>query len=179
MTFPTGGDVITAMEFVGSTLYGGFTTEVAPGGPTSLVTIDTTTGGVSVVGATGIGTPLGGLAFDGATMYAVTAGGSVGELYTIDLLSGTASLVGPTGFGMTALEFGSDGVLYGLPNQRPGFGGHLLSINTLTGAGTDLGDLGIFNLNALTSPIPIPPAVWLFGSGLLGLIGVSRRKTSA
>jgi len=26
------------------------------------------------------------------------------------------------------------------------------------------------------SPVPIPPAVWLFGSGLLGLIGVARRK---
>ena len=24
--------------------------------------------------------------------------------------------------------------------------------------------------------IPIPPAVWLFGSGLLGLVGISRRK---
>lgn len=26
-------------------------------------------------------------------------------------------------------------------------------------------------------PIPVPAAVWLFGSGLLGLIGVARRKT--
>ena len=26
------------------------------------------------------------------------------------------------------------------------------------------------------SPVPIPAAVWLFGSGLLGLIGVARRK---
>jgi hypothetical protein len=26
--------------------------------------------------------------------------------------------------------------------------------------------------------VPIPPAVWLFGSGLLGLIGVARRKTA-
>jgi hypothetical protein len=30
-----------------------------------------------------------------------------------------------------------------------------------------------------TSPIPIPAAVWLFGSGLLGLIGISRRKKAA
>jgi hypothetical protein len=27
--------------------------------------------------------------------------------------------------------------------------------------------------------IPSPPAFWLFGSGLLGLIGMSRRKKSA
>jgi hypothetical protein len=29
------------------------------------------------------------------------------------------------------------------------------------------------------TPVPIPPAVWLFGSGLLGLVGISRRKKSA
>lgn len=29
---------------------------------------------------------------------------------------------------------------------------------------------------AAQSPIPLPPAVWLFGSGLLGVIGISSRK---
>lgn len=29
-----------------------------------------------------------------------------------------------------------------------------------------------------TSPVPIPAAVWLFGSGLIGLLGFSRRKKS-
>jgi hypothetical protein len=27
--------------------------------------------------------------------------------------------------------------------------------------------------------VPVPAGVWLFGSGLLGLIGISRRKKSA
>jgi len=27
-----------------------------------------------------------------------------------------------------------------------------------------------------TSPVPVPAAIWLFGSGLLGLVGVARRK---
>ena len=31
----------------------------------------------------------------------------------------------------------------------------------------------------LTAPVPVPAAVWLFGSGLLGLIGVARRKKTA
>jgi len=31
----------------------------------------------------------------------------------------------------------------------------------------------------LTAPVPIPAAAWLFGSGLLGLIGVARRKKTA
>ena len=29
------------------------------------------------------------------------------------------------------------------------------------------------------SPVPIPAAVWLFGSGLLGLVGIARRKKAA
>jgi len=38
-------------------------------------------------------------------------------------------------------------------------------------------DLNIVSsAGASTSPIPIPSAVWLFGSGLIGLIGVARRK---
>lgn len=32
------------------------------------------------------------------------------------------------------------------------------------------------SLTISTLAIPIPPALWLFGSGLLGLIGIARRK---
>ena len=31
---------------------------------------------------------------------------------------------------------------------------------------------------AIASPVPLPPALWLFGSGLLGLIGIARKKTT-
>ena len=31
---------------------------------------------------------------------------------------------------------------------------------------------------SFTPAVPVPAAVWLFGSGLLGLIGIARRKTS-
>ena len=34
------------------------------------------------------------------------------------------------------------------------------------------------NFNANLTPVPVPAAVWLFGSGLLGLIGVARRRKS-
>ena len=30
----------------------------------------------------------------------------------------------------------------------------------------------------LASPVPIPPALWLFGSGLLGMIGIVRKKAA-
>jgi hypothetical protein len=38
-----------------------------------------------------------------------------------------------------------------------------------------------FNLTAAPAPapVPVPAAVWLFGSGLLGLVGVARRKKAA
>ncbi|TKB92070.1 MAG: VPLPA-CTERM sorting domain-containing protein, partial [Nitrospira sp.] len=29
------------------------------------------------------------------------------------------------------------------------------------------------------TPVPLPAAVWLFGSGLAGLLGVMRRRQSA
>ena len=37
-----------------------------------------------------------------------------------------------------------------------------------------------FNANlAPVSTVPVPAAVWLFGSGLLGLVGIARRKKKA
>lgn len=33
-----------------------------------------------------------------------------------------------------------------------------------------------FNLTGTLTPVPIPAAVWLFGSGLLGLVGIARRR---
>jgi len=38
---------------------------------------------------------------------------------------------------------------------------------------------GLDNVRVQVSAVPIPAAVWLFGSGLLGLIGVARRKKAA
>ncbi len=157
MTFPMGGNVITALEFVGSTLYAGFTTE--GGGPTFLTTVDIGTGIVSTVGATGVSSPLGGLAYDVSTsvMYGISAGGWPAELFTIDLSTGAATSVGLVTIGglsfggTTALEFGPDGVLYALPNNNSSITGHLLSIDPLTGAATDLGFTGVESLNALTA----------------------------
>lgn len=37
---------------------------------------------------------------------------------------------------------------------------------------------GTLSVTYTFDPVPIPAAVWLFGSGLLGLIGVARRKKS-
>jgi hypothetical protein len=41
---------------------------------------------------------------------------------------------------------------------------------------TESGALPIGVEVTAASPVPVPPAVWLFGSGLLGLAVFSRRK---
>ena len=37
-------------------------------------------------------------------------------------------------------------------------------------------DAALLNYDFITTPVPVPAAAWLFGSGLLGLIGFARRK---
>ena len=48
---------------------------------------------------------------------------------------------------------------------------------------TDGGTGGLVLAADITSlniaPVPLPPAIWLFGSGLLGLIGIARKKKAA
>lgn len=36
----------------------------------------------------------------------------------------------------------------------------------------------VLSVNGSINPVPVPAAVWLFGSGLIGLAGVARRKKS-
>ena len=178
MTFPADGNVLTALEFVGGTLYAGLTTE--GGGATFLATVNLTTGIVTTVGPTGVNSPLGGLAYDtvSGTMYACSAGGSAGELFTVNLATGAATSVGPitvgvTAVGTTALEFGPSGTLYALPNPSDTLAGHLLTVNPGTGAATVLGYLGTTNMNALTAslpPTPVVPTLSEWGMLVMGLL---------
>jgi hypothetical protein len=36
-----------------------------------------------------------------------------------------------------------------------------------------------YGFDIVVSQVPIPPAVWLFGSGLIGLVGIARRKKAS
>jgi hypothetical protein len=55
-----------------------------------------------------------------------------------------------------------------------GVGNWVIAWEDLPGSGdSDFNDI-VLEVNV--SPIPIPAAAWLFGSGLLGLIGIARRK---
>lgn len=48
---------------------------------------------------------------------------------------------------------------------------------TISGSGgISRNDFSVDNLSFTVSSIPIPPAIWLFGSGLVGLAAMARRK---
>jgi hypothetical protein len=51
------------------------------------------------------------------------------------------------------------------------------AVATLLDGSWTLSGNGTLTYSAV-SPIPVPAAVWLFGSGLVGMIGVARRKTA-
>jgi hypothetical protein len=42
--------------------------------------------------------------------------------------------------------------------------------------GTQYSEMFNVTITAASNPIPVPAAVWLFGSGLMGLVGVARRR---
>ena len=48
--------------------------------------------------------------------------------------------------------------------------------NPWSSGGSPINPTFAAGLSATVTAIPIPPAVWLFGSGLLGLVGIARRK---
>ena len=60
---------------------------------------------------------------------------------------------------------------------------YTLSANANIGANAfdeeAVGGAADFSFDFNVAPVPIPPAAWLFGSGLLGLIGIARRKQAA
>ena len=60
-----------------------------------------------------------------------------------------------------------------LPNLDPNVGGrydfYLAAFNGTT-------QLARTDISVLVAPVPVPATVWLFGPGLLGLVGIARRK---
>ena len=50
------------------------------------------------------------------------------------------------------------------------------SLDGIPGLSMIDGPFGGYNANFNFSVVPVPAAVWLFGSGLLGLVGVARRR---
>jgi len=146
--FTTG--TINGLEFDPSgTLLG--TYAASAGAPSTLVSIVPATGVMTTIGLTGVG-PIGGIAFHPITgvLYGVTSGSSIAELVTILPSSGAATSVGFT-FGiygtveMSSLEFDMEGQLI-----SGGDDGNLYEINTITGAATLVGPLGVTKVSGLS-----------------------------
>jgi len=101
----------------------------------------------------------------GANVWGPTTGGN----------GGSTDLFG-TEFDQAGIALGTTNTLYGLTgNGNPGqVQSYILGTDvTVTADGT-------LKVGGGTGPtVPLPAAVWLFGSGLLGLFGVGRRRAAA
>lgn len=102
---------------------------------------------------------------------------------------GDWDLAGPAGQGtgitltLTLLAGGTEVLTTEIPRSTAGtFWGFVSDVaftDVLLTAGTQSGVAETFHLDNMVysaSPVPVPAAVWLFGSGLLGLLGVRRKK---
>ena len=101
-----------------------------------------------------------------------------------------ASVIGWT-FGYSdgpTIDYISHGLFDKLVTDRIGEAYWSWTEHLSTGAGTIFESSNIYNRDSadpsigvwvVNSSVPLPPAVWLFGTGLLGLIGIGRRKKAA
>ena len=147
----------------------------------SLYTLNTTTGVVASIGSTNaVQTQDMAIAPNG-TAFAVNIGsaGQPASLTTrgvrsLDLTTGDTTFLGqPEGgstVNLTSMTFTPEGTLW------IGGAGNLYTADTTTGALT-LQHSGLATYHGLAlTPVPVPAAVWLFGSGLVALAGLARRK---
>lgn len=124
---------------------------------TTLYTVNASTGALTVVGATGLGTGANfdiadGLAFrsDGTLFLAdaTGAGGTASNLYRVSTTTGAASVVGAIGNASSAtIGFDGSGNLFEINNQvTPNT---LVSLNQSTGAGTTVGSVPFRDISGL------------------------------
>lgn len=177
-TTPSGA--LNGMEFVDDVLYAAVTAVGGGKAPANLFTVDPTTGVLTGVGPTGLG-PVSGLAWDGQTMYGVSAGNSgdgsgASALYRIDLTEGWATLVGQireasgqTFNAVGSIEFGPDGVLYaGISSGGDHLPKWIIAIDKNTGIATPLFETS-YSITGLTLlPAPPAPTVAMPSLGVLG-----------
>ncbi len=148
-------------------------------------------------GATIDTTSINGNALTSAMQFASNYGNLNSGLFTASNPNAAiTSASGPAGFlgGAWGYNFGGS---FSFNNTVNGFGSDQLMSFIALGV-TDVSDLdgqaisntfasGKWHVDAASgtvsyvgvSAVPVPAAVWLFGSGLLGLVGVSRRKSAA
>lgn len=176
---PGGLSIMTGLAVAANgTLYG---SGLPTGGSivNNLYTINRTTGVATLIGSTNA-SALSALDFNDATgvLYGVNQAGDpvTRGLRTIDVATGNSTFVDSVGvgagsaLGMQDIVFTPDGTLWGSTQQ----GG----LYTIDENGFTLQFSGLAGFRGLESvaPVPIPPAAWLFGSGLTAMVGYARRR---
>jgi hypothetical protein len=88
----------------------------------------------------------------------------------VPIATSTYNVAGSAGFGTTLgqLSLGTNDGIGGTPMDNGPFSGF--------NANFDITSVTVTAVDPGVSAVPVPAAVWLFGSGLLGLVGVARRR---
>lgn len=86
-------------------------------------------------------------------------------------LSGDFSFTAPAGYTNFVIAFKS-----GQGQLNPDWAAFSLHNGVTSGDWAISGSQALSHVNLYAQVVPVPAAVWLFGSGLLGLVGVARRK---
>jgi hypothetical protein len=115
-------------------------------------------------------------------------GGAFGA-FAIDLSENCLAVCGSTqgvitgtkaGGGTVSMSYTLDDILGSQTFDLLGFNSEFGNITNLSWTTAGLGlRTQLDNISLSTSPVPLPAAVWFFGSGLLGLVGIARRKKTA
>jgi hypothetical protein len=156
-----------------------------PGSPNSTVagTVDTAAGTGTFTSG---GTPFFGHAWTGTVTFGNETSGAGSWAYS----AGTgASATGTYNYSLSAGQVAM-GILF---DWNTSMGIPVLNILNADGSGVDIDGDGTLGTTMAAGPfagspvgfaatpaaVPVPAAVWLFGSGLMGLVGVARRRKSA
>jgi hypothetical protein len=111
----------------------------------------------------------------------VQFGGGLAPLTGTETTAGSYSVAAASKYGLFGANdleaLGATDQIFGLTGNNVK-SGQVQSYLLGTASFTKAGGL-VFAANPGGAPVPLPAAAWLFGSGLLGLVGVSRRRKAA
>ena len=121
------------------------------------------------------------ISFDARGSYAVPGGVAFAEFFS-ELSGGGTSGGGILGGAPLAINANPDvwtSFSYTVTTAADVSGGVTLQLGATNGDGSPT-TMFYDNISIMAdvNPVPVPAAVWLFGSGLLGLVGVARRRKS-
>ena len=150
-----------------------------------LLTMVNSTQNISLSGFTAPDSPTGSLTYytmegdltGSGTEQVVVTGTGGGTLTLSDTLNPSTNIMNRTINTTSPTQTGVIGVDIDRYDISSALAAGDTSLDIDYSAGTDKWWLGVNVVQV--SNVPIPPALWLFGSGLLGLVGIARRKKSA